>query len=126
VERPLFERVSAQVPARPPVPVRVDQELGDGDTLGFGGDARAVAVPGHTPGSVALFLPGPRVLFTGDAAARRPDGRVIMGVFNTDPPRAAASFARLAALGPEIACFGHGEPMTSGATAEFQAATDVQ
>jgi glyoxylase-like metal-dependent hydrolase (beta-lactamase superfamily II) len=30
-----------------------------------------VAVPGHTPGSLALYLPGPRVLFAGDAAAAR-------------------------------------------------------
>ena len=125
-ERPLFERVSAQVPAVPPAPVRVDRELDDGDALGFGGDAHAVAVPGHTPGSVGVYLPGPRVLFTGDAAARRADGHVITGVFNVDPARAAASFARLAALGAEIACFGHGEPMTHGAAAGFRAATDVQ
>ncbi len=51
---------------------------------------------------------------------------LIPGVFNVDPARAAASFARLAALGAEIACFGHGEPITRGAAAEFQAATDVQ
>jgi glyoxylase-like metal-dependent hydrolase (beta-lactamase superfamily II) len=58
------------------------------------------------------------VLFTGDAAARTPDGEhVILGVFNADPAQAAESSERLAALGIEIACFGHGEPIAQGAGA---------
>ena len=46
--------------------------------------ARAIPVPGHTRGSVALYLPRHQVLFTGDAAARSPDGTVTCGVFNVD------------------------------------------
>jgi hypothetical protein len=38
-------------------------------------------------------------------------------VFNVDPPQAAASFKRLAILDADIACFGHGEPITQGAAA---------
>jgi glyoxylase-like metal-dependent hydrolase (beta-lactamase superfamily II) len=46
--------------------------LADGDEIDLGGGVSAVAVaaPGHTPGSVAFHLPGPRVLFTGDTVAR--------------------------------------------------------
>ena len=85
--------------------------------------AVAVAAPGHTPGSVAFHLPEPRVLFTGDTATRTPDGgQVIPGVFNADPAQAAESFERLAALDIEIACFGHGEPVTQGAREELRAA----
>ena len=91
-ERPLFDQVSRHLPAAPPAPVWIDRELHDGDELAFGGGAIAVAVPGHTPGSVAFYLPGPRVLFAGDTAARRPDGQVIPGVFNTDRAQAAVSF----------------------------------
>jgi glyoxylase-like metal-dependent hydrolase (beta-lactamase superfamily II) len=53
-------------------------------------------------------------------------GDVTVLAHRADAPVIRGEFARLAALGPEIACFGHGEPMTSGAAAEFQAATDVQ
>jgi glyoxylase-like metal-dependent hydrolase (beta-lactamase superfamily II) len=124
-EWPLFQRAMSQMPAEPPVPVKVDHELDDGDVLDFGGGARAVAAPGHTPGSVTLFLPGPRVLFTGDTVARGPGGEVIPGVFNADPAKAAASFKRLATLDAEVACFGHGEPVTQGASARLRAAAGV-
>jgi glyoxylase-like metal-dependent hydrolase (beta-lactamase superfamily II) len=84
----------------------------------------AVAVPGHTPGSLAFYLPRHRILFAGDAAARGPDGKVMCGVFNVDRAGAAASFRRLAALDIAVACFGHGEPLTEGAAAAFRAAAE--
>ena len=77
-ERPLYAQVTGQAvpadaasPVQPPAP-RIDRELSDGDELGFGDGAVAVAVPGHTPGSVAIYLSRHQVLFTGDAAARSP------------------------------------------------------
>ncbi|WP_217144118.1 MBL fold metallo-hydrolase [Streptomyces sp. AC627_RSS907] len=88
-------------------------EVADGDVLDFGGGARVVHVPGHTDGSIALHLPGHGVLFTGDAVAASPvDGRVMLGVFNVDRERAVGSFGRLAGFDAEVACFGHGEPVT--------------
>jgi glyoxylase-like metal-dependent hydrolase (beta-lactamase superfamily II) len=121
-ERPLFDQASRRLPAAPPAPARIDRELGDGDELAFGGGAIAVAVPGHTPGSVGSYLPGPRVLFVGDTAARRPGGQVMPGVFNTDHARAVAFFRRLAGLDADIACFGHGEPVTRDAAAQLRMA----
>jgi len=121
-ERPIFEQVRRQLPATPPAPVRIDRELEDGNELAFGGGAVAVALPGHTPGSTGFYLPGPRVLLAGDTAARRPGGPVMPGVFNTDRAQAVASFRRLTGLDTDIACFGHGEPITRDATAQLQAA----
>lgn len=122
-ERPLFERVTGGLPATAPAPVGVDHELDDGEAVDLGGTvATAVAVPGHTPGSVAFYLAEPRVLFTGDTIARGLDGRVMLGVFNVDPQEAAASLARQAALEVEVACFGHGDPLTDDATAALRAA----
>jgi len=124
-ERPLHERVMSQLatrPAAPLTPPRIDRELADGDELDFGDGAVAVAAPGHTPGSVAFYLPRHRVLFTGDAVARGEDGRVIGGVFNVDRAQAASSLRRLAELDTEVACFGHGEPLTADATAALRAA----
>jgi glyoxylase-like metal-dependent hydrolase (beta-lactamase superfamily II) len=123
-ERPLYEQVTAGLPADPPAPVRVDRPVGDGDVLDFGGGAHVVGAAGHTPGSLGLFLSGSGVLFTGDAVARTPDGEVILGVFNADRAGAAASFARLAAVNAEIACFGHGEPLTEGAADRLRAAAN--
>lgn len=123
-ERQLWDRVHAGMSHQPVMPVRVDREIGDGEVidLGAGIEAVAVAVPGHTPGSVGFHLPEARLLFTGDAVARTPDGeRVILGVFNTDPARAAESCQRLAALDVEIACFGHGDPVADGAGAQLRA-----
>lgn len=116
-ERPLLE----SVPRLPPAPpVAVDRELEDGDTLDFGGGARVVWVPGHTDGSIAVHLPGPGVLVTGDTAANV--GRTMPGVFHTDPGRALESFGVLAALDAEVVCFGHGDPLTSGGSAALRAA----
>jgi glyoxylase-like metal-dependent hydrolase (beta-lactamase superfamily II) len=111
-ERPIWERVSAGLPdVAPPVPV--DRELHDGDVLDFGGGAEVLAIPGHTDGSIAVHLPGHGVLFTGDTIANV--GTVMLGTFNQDRARTVASFQRLAALDVETACFGHGEPIVSGA-----------
>jgi glyoxylase-like metal-dependent hydrolase (beta-lactamase superfamily II) len=137
-ERELLAQVQAGMSPEPAAPVRVDFELVGGEILDNGG--LAVAVPGHTPGSVALYLPGPGVLFTGDTIARRSDGGdngdgdggdngdsdggdndsdsdgVILGVFNVDRDQAIESFRRQAELDVEIACFGHGDPLTREAT----------
>lgn len=126
-ERALWEEVQAGLPATDPRPVRVDQPLVDGDTLDVAGGALVVGTPGHTAGSLALYLPGPRVLFAGDIMARdprSPDPRtpVIPGVFNVDRAEALASFAGLAALDVETACFGHGEPIAEGAGTYLRAA----
>lgn len=117
-DAPEWEReLWAAMPALPPAPpCTVDREVDDGADLGFGDGARAVAVPGHTEGSIAVHLPQHAVLFTGDAVANV-EHHTMLGVFNRDRARAAASLGRLAALETETACFGHGEPLVHGAGA---------
>ncbi|MGE2721669.1 MBL fold metallo-hydrolase [Mycolicibacterium celeriflavum] len=111
-EIPIHERVAAGLPdAADPVPV--DRELQDGEVLDFGGGAEVLAIPGHTEGSVALHLPQHGVLLTGDTIANV--GTLMLGTFNQDRARTVASFRRLAALDVDTACFGHGEPIMSGA-----------
>ncbi|MDB1088758.1 MBL fold metallo-hydrolase [Streptomyces sp. ACA25] len=117
--------IRAAIPALPPAPpCTVDREVTDGDVLDFGGGAVIVAVPGHTDGSIALHLPGPKVLFTGDAVANV--GHTMLGVFNTDRARAVDSLHRLAELDIDTAVFGHGDPLLHGASAALrQAAADA-
>jgi glyoxylase-like metal-dependent hydrolase (beta-lactamase superfamily II) len=111
-EIPIYQQVSVGLAATAP-PVPVDRELGDGDVLDFGGGAEILAIPGHTEGSIAIHLPRHGVLFTGDTIANV--STVMLGVFNQNRAQTVAAFQRLAALDVETACFGHGEPISSGA-----------
>ncbi|MEV0088305.1 MBL fold metallo-hydrolase [Saccharopolyspora sp. NPDC050642] len=117
-ERPLFESIAPTLPSPPPCPV--DQELADGDVLDFGGGARVLSIPGHTDGSIAVYLSKSRILFTGDTIANV--GRLMLGTFNVDRARTIESFHRAAELDTEVACFGHGEPITGNAGAGLRAA----
>jgi glyoxylase-like metal-dependent hydrolase (beta-lactamase superfamily II) len=120
-EVPIFKRVSAGLPdVAPPVPVV--HELHDGDVLDFGGGAKILSIPGHTEGSIAIHLPRHGVLFTGDTIANV--GAVMLGTFNQDRAQTVASFQRLAAIDVETACFGHGEPIASGAGSRIREIAD--
>lgn len=112
---------SPEPPQAPPC--RVDLRVSDGDVLPFAGGTRVLSVPGHTPGSIALYLPEPDTLLTGDAAAEL-GGAVILGVFDTDRGEARRSLARLAGTGAQRAGFGHGEAVLTDASARLRAARD--
>jgi glyoxylase-like metal-dependent hydrolase (beta-lactamase superfamily II) len=114
VEEELLAQVTAGMPPAPPCPV--DREVVEGDVLAFGPDAHVLHVPGHTEGSLALHLPAARVLFTGDTVAAHA-GAAVLGPFNLDRARAAASFRRLVALDVDLALVGHGEPIPGPALA---------
>jgi glyoxylase-like metal-dependent hydrolase (beta-lactamase superfamily II) len=111
-ERPIFEQASKDLPPVAP-PAVVDLEVTGGEVLESCGGARIISVPGHTDGSLAVYFPRRRTLFTGDTIANVQ--KLMLGVFNLDRARTVASFHRLAELDVETACFGHGEPIPSGA-----------
>ena len=92
-------------------PARVDREVNDGDEIDLGGGARIVHTPGHTAGSIAVFLPGRKLLFTGDAIANTLGLRTPIGFFTEDGAAARQSIKKLAQLDFEVACFGHGPPL---------------
>jgi glyoxylase-like metal-dependent hydrolase (beta-lactamase superfamily II) len=106
---------------------RVDRELADGDEIDLDGGGRVVHTPGHTPGSVSIYLPARRLLFAGDAAANAfglgpPSGP--FGLFNEDFAQARESFRKLAQLDFEVACFGHGRPLDKEASLAFRRAAE--
>ncbi|KOV57221.1 MBL fold metallo-hydrolase [Streptomyces sp. MMG1121] len=122
-ELPIHEEAVKHLPEGTPVPPAAITGVSDGDVLGFGGGARVLHVPGHTDGSIALFLPAEGVLFTGDTVAASPvDGTVIPGVFNLDRAQLLTSLRRLAELDADVACFGHGDPVLKGAAATLREA----
>jgi glyoxylase-like metal-dependent hydrolase (beta-lactamase superfamily II) len=117
-ERPFMEKAIDETPLA--LPARVDRALQDGDEIELGAGARAVHVPGHTPGSLAICLPKEKLLFAGDAAERDLEGNAILGMFNLDQAQAIRSFRKLAALDFEIACLGHGKPLDKDASLAFR------
>jgi hydroxyacylglutathione hydrolase len=68
---------------------------------------QAILTPGHSPGSISLYWPEKKALFTGDVVFSQSIGR-------TDLPGGSGkqlkeSISRLAELDVEVLCPGHGE-----------------
>jgi glyoxylase-like metal-dependent hydrolase (beta-lactamase superfamily II) len=121
-ELPLYEQAAKLLPEGDFVRPEQVTELAGGEVLDWGDGAHVVHVPGHTHGSIALHLPEYGVLFTGDTVAASPvDGTVIPGVFNLDRSQVLAACRRLAELDTDVACFGHGDPVTRGAAGALRA-----
>jgi glyoxylase-like metal-dependent hydrolase (beta-lactamase superfamily II) len=102
-------------------PAPIEEELADGGEIDLGprGTLRAIHVPGHCAGQMALLWPERALLFAADGA---------MNVAQLTPPIAyenyedgLRSFQTLASLEFEQACFGHGKAILSGASRQFRA-----
>jgi glyoxylase-like metal-dependent hydrolase (beta-lactamase superfamily II) len=99
--------------------------FGDGATLDVPGSPKVILVPGHTPGSAALHLPGRGLLFVGDAIATVAVTTGFVGPriapFTADASAAMESLERLRDL-PDagIVLPGHGEPWTTGIAAAVE------
>jgi glyoxylase-like metal-dependent hydrolase (beta-lactamase superfamily II) len=84
---------------------------------------RTIHTPGHTAGHISLFREHDHTLIVGDAfcttrqesflavATQRPELHGPPAYFTTDWDAARDSVRRLAALRPEVAAPGHGQPM---------------
>jgi glyoxylase-like metal-dependent hydrolase (beta-lactamase superfamily II) len=98
--------------------VKVVATYGDGATLDVPGSPQVTLVPGHTPGSAALGVPGRDALFVGDAFATYSvtDGAhgPRIAPFTADRRRAVASLVRIADSSAGIVLPGHGQPWTHG------------
>jgi len=76
---PLYQRMEMQanwLRVPPPPITTVDSELNEGDTVRWGGyEARVLHTPGHTPGSVSLYIPlDQAVSKSPEAPEARPEG----------------------------------------------------
>lgn len=92
-----------------------DRELRDGMTLDIAGGIEVVHTPGHSADHVSLLWKRDRgVLIVGDAAANVMGLGYSLGYEDFDDGK--ASLRRLASLEFEVAVFGHGKPLLSGAS----------
>ncbi len=109
-------RVQTRLAGGPGHPV--DRTLEEGERLG---DFTVLHTPGHTPGHLSFWRPTDRLLVIGDAALAmnpftlRRRLREPPAMFTPDPERNRASLRKLAVLGPETICFGHGPVLRDGA-----------
>jgi glyoxylase-like metal-dependent hydrolase (beta-lactamase superfamily II) len=81
--------------------------LQEGDLVIGDKTFRVILTPGHSPGSICLYWPEKKVLFTGDVVFSQSIGR-------TDLPGGSGkqlkeSISRLAELDVEVLCPGHGD-----------------
>jgi glyoxylase-like metal-dependent hydrolase (beta-lactamase superfamily II) len=89
-------------------------EIHDGDALDLPGAPRIISMPGHSPGSVAVYSTVADAVFVGDALTTR---NVLTGAagaapapFTDDPEAALASLDRIAGLDASWVLPGHGTP----------------
>ena len=92
-------------PIQPLIPHSLPFREGSG--LGF----QLISTPGHTPGSVCLYFPEDKVLFSGDTLFRMGYGRTDLPGGDID--QLFTSLQRLFELPPDTRVFpGHGDPTT--------------
>ena len=98
-------------------PVKVDYKLEDGETLAIEEDVRVVHTPGHTAGSICLYLANKGLLIIGDALQHKRGSRLSPPATavsqNTD--QAIISLEKLLDLDFDTICFGHFPPLRQNA-----------
>jgi glyoxylase-like metal-dependent hydrolase (beta-lactamase superfamily II) len=107
-------------------PIQDPRPLLHGDVLPVLGGLHVVHTPGHTPGSICLYAPSARLLFSGDVLQVR-HGRLAPPhqVFSDDLIEARRSVGRLAELDVETICFAHYPPLREGASAQLRDLVEV-
>jgi glyoxylase-like metal-dependent hydrolase (beta-lactamase superfamily II) len=107
-------------PMKPKVdPVKIDVRLTDGEAVPGFPSLKVLHTPGHTEGHISLLWDhAGGVLIVGDAAANF--GQVVPPPLAEDIPLTLETAAKLGELDFESAAFGHGPPITSGASAAFR------
>jgi glyoxylase-like metal-dependent hydrolase (beta-lactamase superfamily II) len=111
-EKPEIEKLAA-----------VDREVEDGEILAdVLGGLQVIATHGHTGGHTVYWQPEWRILFAGDVLMNWL-GRLSLPFDRAtlDMDTAKESARRIAALEPEIVCFGHGPVIAENTAAKLNA-----
>ena len=101
--------------------VPVDRLVEDEDIFPLRGGLRVIHAPGHTPGSICLFLERDGVIFTGDTILS--DGKTFFpSMFYpcSNPQHYHRSLEGLKGTKFQTACSGHGRPMIGKASEQLE------
>ena len=100
-------------------------EIHDGDVLDLPGAPRIIGMPGHSEGSIAVYVPLADAVFVGDALTTRD---VLTGKkgpapapFTDEPQQALASLRAILPTGAKWVLPGHGGPWSDGVEAAVSA-----
>jgi glyoxylase-like metal-dependent hydrolase (beta-lactamase superfamily II) len=95
-------------------PLTAVQPVDGGEVLDLPGAPRVIAMPGHSPGSIAVHVPAVRAVFVGDELTTR---SVLTGAtgpqpapFTDDQADSSTSLERLRGLDVDWVIPGHGAP----------------
>jgi glyoxylase-like metal-dependent hydrolase (beta-lactamase superfamily II) len=106
-------------PAATIEPSEIDHEVGDGEEIPVAGGIRTIHTPGHCAGQVSLLWARQGgVLFVADACSNV--GRLGLSLGYENLEEGKRSLSKLARLDFEVACFGHGRAIRSGASRRFR------
>ena len=106
---------------------RVDIALRDGDIIDVLGGLHVIQVPGHTPGSIALYQPDRQIMFWGDVIRNHPRQGLRVGIpeeYNVNTQQTRADANKLLAYAIECALFSHGAPILGNASQIIRAAVN--
>lgn len=101
---------------------KIDIVLTDGDFINSLGGLQIIHVPGHTPGSIALYQPERKIMFFGDVIRNKEKKGLVVGEpakFNFDTKRTIDDYRKLVKHQIEYALFGHGKPVIKDASKQF-------
>lgn len=100
-------------------------EIRGGETLDLPGAPQIIGMPGHSPGSIAVYVPLVDAVFVGDALTTR---HVLTGKrgpqpapFTDEPAEAITSLQALLPTGARWVLPGHGTPFDGGVAAAVEA-----
>lgn len=98
-----------------PEPTVVDEPLTNGDVLIVGGEkVNVMSVPGHSPGSLALYFPASGWVITGDVLFKGSIGRTDLVAGNYRQLIDSINSKLLTLPSSTVVFPGHGEPTTIG------------
>jgi glyoxylase-like metal-dependent hydrolase (beta-lactamase superfamily II) len=93
---------------------KVDISLKDGDVLDLMGGLEVINVPGHTPGSIALYQKDKKIMFFGDVIRNNEKHGLVIGIpenFNYNTLQLKADAKKLLSYPIDFAIFSHGIPI---------------
>ncbi|PPF46070.1 MBL fold metallo-hydrolase [Pseudoclavibacter sp. AY1F1] len=104
-------------------------EVHDGETLDLPGSPRIISMPGHSEGSIAVYVPAADAVFVGDGLTTR---HVLTGTegpqpapFTDEPAQAIASLQAIVSTKAKWVLPGHGAPWSEGVDAAVAAVESV-
>ncbi len=97
---------------------QIDYSLEDDETIDIIGGMQVINVPGHTPGSIALYQADKKIMFFSDAIRNNKEKGLVIGVpekFNVNTDQVHIDAKKLLSYPIEYALFGHGSPIIKNA-----------